>query len=229
MAKIQHQHSNCIVEHSMLNGLQMNLKDAIESAGVTISKSDCLWQYPEIIRNNLIAKTINNVNFLGKDIIKVYQTTENDELIYNISTIYDTKDVKRPNYALKNNDWGELLSIDSIFNDLFKNILPEVRGIHAGDMTTTNDSGNDIKEWNNTLFNKSGNKSGLLSNSKYLRLYLTCQAEPLYILIDSDISNITCNYNVADSDTVDLKIDKTTMTLTAHVASITDEQLNTIE
>ena len=49
MSKTQHkqEHNNCIVEHSMLNGLQNNLKNAIEYAGAHVSKKDCLWEYPE--------------------------------------------------------------------------------------------------------------------------------------------------------------------------------------
>ena len=225
----QQQHSDCIVEHSMLNGLQMNLKDAIEYAGATVPNNDCLWQYPEIIRNNLIAKTINSVNILGQDIIKVTQTSDNNVIAYNISTIYDTKDIVRPNYASNNNSWGESISVDNVFNDLFSNILPSVRGIHAGDMTTTDELGNDSKIWNNTLFNKIGNKNGLTPNAKYLRLYLTCQAEPIYILIDSAIGNTTKGYNVKDSDTVNFIIDDKNMTLTANISSITTEQLNSIK
>lgn len=234
MAKTQYQHqnknSNCIVEHSMLNGLQMNLKDAIEYAGANVSNDDCLWQYPEIIRDNLIAKTINSVNILGQDIIKVTKTSNNDNIFeYNISTIYDTKDIKRPNYASNNDSWGDSISIDNVFNDLFNNILPSVRGIHAGDMTTTNELGNDNKIWNNTLFNKIGTKTDLVPNAKYLRLYLTCQAEPIYILIDSAISNTTNGYNVKDSDTVNFVIDDKNMTLTANILSITNEQIDSIK
>jgi hypothetical protein len=43
----------------MLNGLQMNLKNAIEYVGGKVEKSDCLWEYPEIIRNSLTS--INNI------------------------------------------------------------------------------------------------------------------------------------------------------------------------
>ena len=224
-----HSESNCIVERSMLNGLQMNLKDAIESAGTYVPDSTCLWQYPEIIKDKLIAKTIKGVNLLGKDIINIYQTQDNEAVSYNISTIYDTKDINRPNYANSSDSWGEKLSVDNIFNDLFNNILPAVKGIHAGDMTSTDDLGNDTKIWNNTLFNSSGNKNNLEPNAKYLRLYLTCQAEPIYILIDSAISNTTGGYNIESSDTVLFDIDNKNMVLTAHINCITNEQINMIE
>jgi hypothetical protein len=225
MAKT-HKYSDCIVEHSMLNGLKMNLKNAIEYAGISVSNSECLWQYPEIIKNNLVAKSINNINLLGKDIIKISRTTDENEIIYNVSTVFDTKDIERPNYASASNNWSGEMSVDSVFKDLFENILPSVRGIHAGGMTKTDLNGADINSWNNTLFNKTGNKIGLYPNANYLRLYLTCQAEPLYIFISSSITDITggYNYNISNSDTVNFNIDEEN-TLTAHVSCITNEQI----
>ena len=229
MAKAQHTHNDCITGQSMLNGLQMNLKDAIEYAGAEVKKSDCLWQYPDIIRNNLIAKTITNINIVGKDIISVSREPNTDELIYNISSIYNTDNIDRPNYALNNKDWGKSMSIDEVFNDLFKNILPAVKGIHAGDMTSTDADGVDTKEWYNTLFNKTGKKTGLKPNSKYLRLYLTNQSEPIYIFINDIVNDLSQGYNVQNSDTVMLNVNTNTNTLTAHISCITDEQINSIK
>lgn len=229
MSKTQHKQefSNCIVEHSMLTGLQNNLKNAIEYAGANVSKNDCLWEYPEIIRTQLIAKTINNINILGNDIINVSRDTEDNNIIYNISTIYDTTEIELPKYVNPSNNWKDYMSIDKVFKELFNNILPAVKGIHAGDITSTDNEGNDIKQWNNTLFNKTGNKSGLVANSNYLRLYLTSQAEPLYIHINGIIPDHNIGYNVKTSDTVDLIIDENN-TLSAHISCITTEQINTI-
>jgi hypothetical protein len=221
-------HFDGVIGNSMKNGLQINLKDAIEDAGAKVSSSACLWQYPEIIRNNLVAKTVSGINLLGKDIINVYTSNENGEQTYNISTIFDTSSVQRPKYAENNPAWGSEMSVDNIFSDLFTNILPAIRGIHAGDMTVTDGAGNDTKQWHNTLFNIYGYKSGLLASSKYLRIYLTCQAEPLYIFIDSAVSDLTNGYNVKDSDTVQFELDNTNMTLSAHINCITSEQLNSI-
>lgn len=229
MNKTQHKqdHDNCIVEHSMLNGLQNNLKNAIEYAGAHVSKKDCLWEYPEIIKTKLVAKTISNINVLGNDVIQVSRDTEDNNVVYNISTIYDTTDVELPNYAYPSNSWEDSMPIDKVFKELFNNILPAVKGIHAGDVSTTDSDGNDIKQWTNTLFNRSGYKSGLNANSKYLRLYLTSQAEPLYIHINGIISDTTLGYNVKSSDTVDLYIDETN-TLSAHISCITNEQIDTM-
>lgn len=80
MAKTQTQHTGCIVEDSLINGLQMNLKNAIEKVGGDISNSDCLWQYPEIIKNNLITK-----NYSGT-IPNTYDVIDSDTIDFNIDT-----------------------------------------------------------------------------------------------------------------------------------------------
>lgn len=221
-------HTHGIIDHSMKNGLQINLKDAIEDVGVKVPEDACLWQYPEIIRQNLVAKTVSNINLLGKDIIKVTPSVENGEVTYNISTSVDTSKLIRPAYAENNTNWGGDLTVDQIFKDLFTNILPAVKGLHAGDMTTTDGSGNDVKAWNNTLFGMTGTKSGLVPSSKYLRLYLTSYPEPLYIYIDSAVSDITGGFNVVSSDTVHFTIDENTNTISASINSITDEQINNL-
>ena len=86
-----------------------------------------------------------------------------------------------------------------------------------------------IIEVEHLWFNKKGNKSGLLPTSKYLRLYLTSQPEPIYVFIDSAVSDLTKGYNIKDSDTVSFSVDDVNMTLSAHVSCITNEQLNSIE
>lgn len=217
-----------IINNSMHTGLQSNLKDALSDVGVLVPDSICLWQYPEVIRKNLISKTINHISLKGKDIINISQSYEGDDLIYNISTVYDTSDISKPIYSnSENSTWTDKMSIDQVFNELFTNILPAVKGIHAGDITTTDDFGVDTKMWINTLFNKHGIKEGLTANAKYLRLYLTCQAEPLFIYIDnsSSISDLTKGYNVVNSDTVEFELDEVNMTMKAHIAHITDEQI----
>lgn len=214
---------NSILNNSMATGLQINLKDAIEDVGGQVPEKACLWEYPEIIRKNLTAKTINVINLIGKDIIKI--NSEND--IYSISTELDTTKLNRPNYVNKN--WNDLvLSADEVFNDLFNNILPAVRGIYSADITTTDTNGTDKTNWENTLFNQSGIKTDLKPSSKYLRIYLTSQAEPLFVFIDAAITNLTNGYNVKNSDSVTFELDDINMTMTAHIDCVTTEQIKNL-
>ena len=217
-----------VLENSINQGLKNNLKNAIEGAGVKVSSNTGLWQYPEIIRNKMAVNTVNGINLIGGDCIKVSYAVDNDILTYEIATSVDSYKLERPKWAKENNQWDKILTAQDIFDDLFANILPNVHGVHAGDMTSTDYDGNDTKMWNNTLFGVTGWKTGLKQSSRYLRLYLTSQHEPLYICTGSYIEEITGGYNVADSDTVSFVVDDASQKMTAHINVITREQLESI-
>lgn len=173
-----------LLDNSINTGIKKNIKDAIESLGVSVPANACLWEYPDIIRKKLVANALADVK--AHDIIKIYTTLEDNRPVYNISTKYDTVSIIRPNYAANNDEWSDEMSVDKVIDDLFNNILPSVKGIHTGDVTLTDNNGKDTKEWVHTLFNASGTKSDLKPNASYLRLYLTSQPEPVYILLDID-------------------------------------------
>lgn len=214
-----------ILESSINTGIKSNLEDAITNAGVKVPKSTGLWEYPEIIRKNLVNKTVTGINILGGDVINIDISSNEDVVTYNLSTVFDSNGVVRPNYAIDNKKWGNKLTVEAVFNDLFSNILPAVRGVHAGDMTVTNINGDDTQEWNNTLFKQTGLKTGLEPTSRYIRLYLTCQAEPIYIHIGNLVKEVTNGYNVQSSDTVEMRVDDINSSITAHINIINDRQL----
>jgi hypothetical protein len=214
-----------ILENSVNVGVKNNLAQAISNAGVKLPANTGLWEYPEIIRKNLVSKTVTGINILGGDVINIDISSDGDVVTYNLSTVFDTYGVDRPDYASPNNQWGKVLTVDGVFNDLFSNILPKIRGVHAGDMTVTNISGEDTTEWNNTYFNRYGLKTGLEPTSRYIRLYLTCQAEPIYIHMGNLVKEVTNGYNVQSSDTVEMRIDDMNSTISAHINIINESQL----
>ena len=57
-----------LTEHTMLNGLEENLRSAIEYAGGNIPDNTCVWMYPDIIRNQLNGGS--NVNLIAPLIIE---------------------------------------------------------------------------------------------------------------------------------------------------------------
>lgn len=214
-----------ILDNSVNTGLKTNFQNAIVNAGVKIPASTGLWEYPEIIRKNLVNKTITGINILGHDVINIDTVSDGNILTYNLSTKYNTHGVDRPNYAKENSQWNKNFTVKDIFDDLFGNILPAVRGVYAGDMTISNMAGEDTQDWHNELFNQTGRKTGLEQSTRYIRLYLTCQAEPIYINIGSLIEEITNGYNVVSSDTVTFEIDDSNNVLKAHINVINDNQL----
>lgn len=221
--------NSSIVNSSMKNGLQMNLKDALEDVGVHVSDDKCLWEYPDIIRKNLVSKTVSSINIKGKDIINISEVESDGTISYEISTSIDSSKLPRPNYSEDNANWNSEINAEELIVDLFNNILPSVRGVYYGDSTVSGPDGNDESDWSNELFNKSGNKSGLVPNSKYLRLYLTCQAEPLYINMGNAIKDITKGYDFANSDTVEFTLNEKDMTITSHINIIPTEHIEKLK
>lgn len=219
-------HDHGVLDTSMKIGFQTNLKDAIEDCGVHVPSSLCLWQYPELIRKNLAATTIGNINIKGKDIINISTSNENNELVYTLSTVYDTSDIDRPNYAKTNKNWGDEMNVKSVLTDLFTNILPEVKGIHSGDTVDTDGSGKETISWNNTLFNVYGTKQGLKPTSRYIRLYLTSQPEPIYIYMGSIDSGLANGYEIVDSPSTNIILDAETKVIKVDVSSIDKSQID---
>lgn len=222
-------HHNGVLDSSMKVGFQMNLKDAIEDCGVQVPSSLCLWQYPELIRKNLAATTISNLNLKGKDIINISTSTEDNQTVYTLSTSFDTSDIDRPNYAAADESWGKSMNVKDVLTDLFTNILPSVRGIHFGDTVDTDGAGVETEGWNNTLFNQTGSKGGLKPTSRYIRLYLTSQPEPIYIYVGSVVADITNGYDVQNSDTTNVNLDSINKVMTINVLHITDDHINGLE
>lgn len=172
-----------ITEMSVINGIEKNIKSALSDVGVNTDNVD-ITHVPDIIRANLVSNSINGIKFIAGDGIKITPTVDNDNnVVYTISTCMDTFPLNRPDYANENLLFGNTMSLPDIINDIFNNILPNIKGVHYADTTRSNDDGRDVTNWVNTYFDVSGIKRGLLPNTKYIRLYLTSQHEPLYIEI----------------------------------------------
>lgn len=213
-----------ILETSMVNGIEKNLKSALADVGAPVSRDTCLWQIPDLIRKTLIANTISGINLRGKGGIKIVPKTEGDVTTYSISTSINSFKLNRPNYAKDNPYWGnDDIDVQVIFDDLFENILPNVKGVLSGDITVTDSFGNDTKHWKNPSTEEIGLKSGLESHSKYMRLYLTSQSEPIFILLGPIGEEFTGGYKLKSSDTVKINIDNKTNEITAHVDAISEE------
>ena len=71
-----------LTEHTMLNGLEENLKSAIEYAGGTIPDNTCVWMYPDIIRTQLTGSGEGGkVNLVPGDGIEITQDEKGNIVI----------------------------------------------------------------------------------------------------------------------------------------------------
>ena len=70
-----------LTEHTMLNGLEENLKSAIEYAGGTIPDNTCVWMYPDIIRTQLTGPGEGGkVNLIPGTGIEITQDEKGNEM-----------------------------------------------------------------------------------------------------------------------------------------------------
>jgi hypothetical protein len=217
-----------ILETSMVNGVETNIKNALTDVGAKVPNDACLWDLSDIIRKTLVANTVNGINLKGKGGIKIDVKTENDILTYTLSTNVETFKLRRPEYANSNAYFGNDMPIQLLIDDLFDNILPKVKGVHAGDVTLSDTSGKDLKQWINTYSGAAGKKDGLIPNTKYLRLYLTSQDEPIYISLGNITEDVTGGYNMKSSDTVKIVIDNNSKEITANIEIINEEEIEKI-
>jgi hypothetical protein len=167
------------------NATTHNIKNALNEVGVKTSDNFSINNLPDIIRENLISNTVNDIKIKGGDDITITPVYENNAITYVINTNIDTFGFKRPKHIQTNDNFGNELNSQLMFDDLYNNILPNIKGVYDGDITVTDDKGNDTKRWLNMYFEYTGKKTGLIPNTKYLRLYLTSQYEPLYIELTS--------------------------------------------
>ena len=75
------------------------------------------------------------------------------------------------------------------------------------------------------MFKQTGLKTGLEPTSRYIRLYLTCQAEPIFIHMGNLVKEVTNGYNVTSSDTVEMRVDDMNNSISAHINIINENQL----
>lgn len=179
-----------LTEHTLLNGLEENLKDAIEDVGGKIPLDSCIWKYPEIIRQQLIKNTIDDLVIQGSNGIKVVEDPNNTFTIsFNGSAehVY-VNNIEAPDFT-DIDCWKDGTSVQSVLEDLMYKVIPNIPTVTKGDIILTNEYGQD-------LFSPSTNDEyvrSLSPNTYYLRLFVYYQKNPIYISLDGfgecDFSN----------------------------------------
>lgn len=195
-----------LTEHTMLNGLEENLKSAIEYAGGTIPDNTCVWMYPDIIRTQLTGPGEGGkVNLVPGTGIEITQDEKGNVVISakpssaeNI--IVDAIDA--PAYS-GISTWPEGTILQNLLEDLFYKVIPKIPSIVKGDVIITDETGKDqyAPELESYV-------DSLRPNTTYLRIFLVSQKDPIYISLEKvvgvggsgpvDLSNY---YTISQIDT----------------------------
>ena len=207
-----------LVEHTMLNGLEENLKNAIEMAGGEIPTDSCVWDYPGIIRDQLSS---------GGQVIKILpgkgiQVERHSKGNYIVSVENaDTSDnieintIQAPSFAVgvEGGQWDKGTVLQDFLEDLFSKVFPYVPSVKGGEIIEADEDGNDIFGYDETTGNPLIT-NGLDRGNQYIRLSLASQIEPVYISLE----NLKTN-----TDNIDLSKYYTKEEIDNKIASLIDK------
>ena len=207
-----------LVEHTMLNGLEENLKNAIEMAGGEIPADSCVWDYPGIIRDQLSS---------GGQVIKILpgkgiQVERDSKGNYIVSVENaDTSDnieidtIQAPSFAVgvEGGQWNKGTILQEFLEDLFSKVFPYVPSVKGGEIIEADEDGNDIFGYDETTGNPLVT-NGLDRGNQYIRLSLASQIEPVYISLE----NLKTN-----TDNIDLSKYYTKEEIDNKIASLIDK------
>lgn len=171
-----------LTEHTMLNGLEENLKSAIEYAGGNIPDNTCVWMYPDIIRTQLTGPgEVAKVNLVAGNGIEINQDINGNIIISAKSSnaeniVVDAIDA--PEYS-GISTWPEGTILQDLLEDLFYKVIPKIPSIVKGDVIITDASGRDQYAPDLESYVDS-----LRPNTPYLRIFLVSQVDPIYISME---------------------------------------------
>ena len=180
-----------LTNHTLLNGLEENLKNSIEFVGGVVPEDTCAWQYPEIIKQQLTSNSLETGHVIAGEGIKVEKTAEGYVVSADVDLTQDAEKITidhidAPSWArgLDENAWESGTSLQKLLEDLFDNVLPNVPSVTKGDIITTDANGKDpfapeeLPEYIDAL----------KPSTQYLRLFLISQQTPIYISLE-EIAN----------------------------------------
>lgn len=174
-----------LTEHTMLNGLEENLKSAIEYAGGNIPDNTCVWMYPDIIRTQLTGPGEGTkVNLVAGNGIEINQDT-NGNIVISAKSAQSTNAediivdaIDAPEYS-GISTWPEGTILQDLLEDLFYKVIPKIPSIVKGDVIITDASGRDQYAPDLESYVDS-----LRPNTPYLRIFLVSQVDPIYISME---------------------------------------------
>lgn len=178
-----------LVEHTMLNGLEENLKNAIEMAGGEIPTDSCVWDYPGIIRDQLSSGG-QVVKILPGKGIQVERDSKGNYIVSvenaDTSDNIEINTIQAPSFAVgvEGGQWDKGTVLQDFLEDLFSKVFPYVPSVKGGEIIEADEDGNDIFGYDETTGNPLVT-NGLDRGNQYIRLSLASQIEPVYISLEN--------------------------------------------
>lgn len=189
-----------LTNHTLMNGLEENLKSSIEFVGGSVPEDTCIWQYPEVIKDQLTANSAETGHIIAGNGIRIERTQEGyiihtDVELTNKAENITIDHIDAPSWAsgLGDNAWEEGTSLQKFLEDLFDNVLPKVPSVIKGDLIITDDNSkdpfapSDLPDYIDALE----------ANTVYLRLFLASQETPIYISL-KEVMNDEINIDLSD-------------------------------
>lgn len=207
-----------LVEHTMLNGLEENLKSAIEMAGGEIPTDSCVWDYPGIIRDQLSSGG-QVVKILPGKGIQVERDSKGNYIVSvenaDTSDNIEINTIQAPSFAVgvEGGQWDKGTILQDFLEDLFSKVFPYVPSVKGGEIIEADEEGNDIFGYDETTGNPLVT-NGLDRGNQYIRLSLASQIEPVYISLE----NLKTN-----TDDIDLSKYYTKEEIDNKIASLIDK------
>lgn len=216
-----------LTNHTVMNGLEENLRSSIEFVGGNVPEDTCLWQFPDIIKDQLTTNSIETGHIIAGEGIRIERTEEGyvihaDIKSSNTSENITIDHIDAPSWAkgLDENAWETGTTLQKILEDLFDNVLPNVPSIIKGDVILTDENAKDpfAPEFDEYI-------DVLEPNTNYLRLFLASQETPIYISLKSITSGINADLsNYYDKKEIDNKFDNVNDLIVNQT-----EKINTLE
>ena len=196
-----------LTNHTVMNGLEENLKNSIEFVGGSVPEGTCIWEFPEVIKEQLVGNSVETGHIIAGNGIKVERTPEGYVISADIDSTNSAEDVlidhiDAPSWAkgLDENAWEEGTPLQKVLEDLFDNVLPNVPSVVKGDVIVTDENAKDPFAPDITEY-----IDALEPNTTYLRLFLASQETPIYISLQGLANNVDLS-NYYTKGEIDTKI-----------------------
>lgn len=213
-----------LTNHTVLNGLESNLKDSIESVGGNVPEGTCIWEFPDIIKKELTGNSVDTVHIIAGDGIKIERTPEGYVISADIKQTNTAENITidhidAPSWAkgLDENAWEEGTPLQKVLEDLFDNVLPNIPSVIKGDVIITDENAKD------PFASETAEYIDVLEpNTTYLRLFLASQETPIYISLKDLGNNIDLSdyYTKGEIDAKILDLEKTM----SNIATVEDAE-----